>query len=123
MLAKIHDASSDGSKGRHRPSEYSGAVKTPIVTIRGSGANRHVICRTHEPRVANGHPRVALADERLFEKERKARLSVALHGMRYNLADIHKTLRISPAMAAGIEDKLWPVADIVAMTDTALKSN
>jgi len=50
-------------------------------------------------------------------------LSVALHGMRYNLADIHKTLRISPAMAAGIEDKLWRVADIVAMTDTALKSN
>lgn len=53
----------------------------------------------------------------------KHALSVALHGMRYNLADIHKTLRISPAMAAAIEDKLWPVADIVAMTDTALKSN
>ena len=43
--------------------------------------------------------------------------------MRYNLADIHKTLRVSPAMAADIEDKLWPIADIVAMTDTALKSN
>jgi len=49
----------------------------------------------------------------------KHALSVALHGMRYNFADIYKTPRISPAMAAGIEDKLWPVADIVAMTDTA----
>jgi hypothetical protein len=114
---KIHGASLDSSNRRHRPSECTDAVKMPIVTIRGPGANRHVICRTHEPRVANGPPRLDLADERLFQNlSRVAR-------MRYNLADIHKTLRISPAMAAGIEDKLWPVADIVAMTDTALKSN
>lgn len=44
----------------------------------------------------------------------KHALSVALHGMRYNLADIHKMLRISPAMAAGKKisfgrlQTLWP---------------
>jgi hypothetical protein len=43
MLAKIHGASLDSSKRRHRPSECTDAVKMPIVTIRGSGANRHVI--------------------------------------------------------------------------------
>jgi hypothetical protein len=53
----------------------------------------------------------------------KCAFSIALHGMRCSFADIHKTLRISPTMTAGIEDKLWPVADIVALAYTALKSN
>ncbi|MGH6850614.1 MAG: hypothetical protein ACREDD_09250 [Methylocella sp.] len=52
----------------------------------------------------------------------KHALSVALHSMRYKFADIHKTLRIGPGMAAGIADKLWPVADIVARIDTTGES-
>ncbi len=39
----------------------------------------------------------------------KHALSVALHCMHNNFADTHKTLRIGPAMAASIFDKLWPV--------------
>jgi hypothetical protein len=50
-------------------------------------------------------------------------LSVALHYMHYNFARIHKTLRISPAMAAGVTDKLWSIADIVTMIDATEKSN
>jgi hypothetical protein len=30
---------------------------------------------------------------------------------------IHKTLRVTPAMAAGITDKLWTLEDIVALMD------
>jgi len=57
------------------------------------------------------------------KKIEKHALSVALHYMHYNFARIHKTLRISPAMAAGVADKLWSVADIVAMIDAGEKSN
>jgi len=35
--------------------------------------------------------------------------------MYYNFVKIHTKLRISPAMAAGISDRLWEVADIVAL--------
>ena len=35
----------------------------------------------------------------------------------YNFCRIHKTLRVTPAMAAGITDKLWTLADIVALMD------
>ena len=45
-------------------------------------------------------------------------LSVALHYMHYNFARIHKTLRVTPAMAAGVTDKLWSVGDIVDMLET-----
>ena len=38
--------------------------------------------------------------------------SVAIHMMHYNFARIHKTLRIAPAMAAGVSDRLWSLEDI-----------
>ena len=46
-------------------------------------------------------------------------LSVALHYMHYNFCRIHKTLRVTPAMAAGVLDHVWSVADIVSMIDAA----
>ena len=41
--------------------------------------------------------------------------SVALFAMYYNFVRIHKTLRVTPAMAAGIADKLWSMEDVVAL--------
>jgi len=43
--------------------------------------------------------------------------AVALHMMHYNFARIHQTLRVTPAMAAGVTDRLWEIADIVALLD------
>lgn len=41
--------------------------------------------------------------------------SIALYFMYYNFVRIHKTLRTTPAMAAGVTTKLWDIADIVAL--------
>ena len=41
--------------------------------------------------------------------------AVALHYMHYNFARIHKTLRTTPAQAAGITDRLWDIANIVQL--------
>jgi transposase InsO family protein len=43
--------------------------------------------------------------------------AVALHFMYYNFVRIHQTLKVTPAMAAGVTDKLWEVSDIVAMLE------
>jgi IS1 family transposase len=43
--------------------------------------------------------------------------SVALFYMHYNFARIHKTLRVTPAMEAGIAQSVWSIADIVALAD------
>jgi hypothetical protein len=45
--------------------------------------------------------------------------SVALMMTYYNFVRIHKTLRVTPAMAAGVTDRLWEVSDIVALMDAA----
>jgi hypothetical protein len=39
--------------------------------------------------------------------------ALALHFMYYNFCRIHQTLRITPAMKAGITDRLWEIDDIL----------
>ena len=41
--------------------------------------------------------------------------SVALHFMYYNFCRIHQTLRVTPAMEAGISDHVWSVEEIIAL--------
>lgn len=43
--------------------------------------------------------------------------ALALYFVFYNFARIHKTLKVSPAMAAGVTDRLWSMEDIVALID------
>lgn len=47
--------------------------------------------------------------------------AVALHFMHYNFARIHKTLRVTPAMAAGVADHVWGLDEIVGLLDAADK--
>ncbi len=42
---------------------------------------------------------------------------VALHFMHYNFGRVHKTLRITPAMAAGISDHVWSLEEIAMLAD------
>ncbi len=43
--------------------------------------------------------------------------AISLHYMYYNFVRIHKTLRVTPAMAAGVTKHLWEIEDIVALLD------
>jgi hypothetical protein len=43
--------------------------------------------------------------------------SVAIHFMHYNFVSIHETLRITPAMAAGVTPKLWSLTDMVRVIE------
>jgi hypothetical protein len=42
---------------------------------------------------------------------------VALYFMYYNFGRVHQTLRVTPAMAAGTANHVWPVEEIVALLD------
>jgi IS1 family transposase len=41
--------------------------------------------------------------------------AIALHYMYYNFVRIHRSLRCTPAMAAGVTSRLWEISDIVAL--------
>jgi hypothetical protein len=43
---------------------------------------------------------------------------VAIYAVHYDFARIHKTLRITPSMAAGLSDHVWSLEEIVMMADS-----
>ena len=45
--------------------------------------------------------------------------AIALHFAYYNFVRVHKTLRVTPAMAAGVTDRLWEMADLVQLVEGA----
>ena len=64
-------------------------------------------------------PRFTRLTNAFSKKLENHALSVALHYMHYNFCRIHKTLRITPAMAAGVTDHVWSIADIVSIIEAA----
>lgn len=43
--------------------------------------------------------------------------AIALHFMHYNFGRVHQTLRVTPAMEAGIADHVWSIEEIVGLLD------
>jgi hypothetical protein len=55
-----------------------------------------------------------------FSKKAEAHYRmVCLYAVWYNFVKMHKTLRCTTAMAAGLSQTLWSMADIVALIDAA----
>lgn len=52
------------------------------------------------------------------KKVENHRAAVSLHFAHYNFVRMHKTLRMAPAMAAGVEKRLWSLEELVETTST-----
>ncbi|KAA3441674.1 IS1 family transposase [Mesorhizobium sp. SARCC-RB16n] len=116
-LVKVYGTSPDSAKGRYGPAECTGARKE---TIEGNPDPKHVSTSFAERQnlTMRMHMRRFTRLTNGFSKKVEAHANaVALHFMYYNFVRIHKTLRATPAMAAGVTDKLWEIADIVALIE------
>jgi IS1 family transposase len=112
MLVKLYGPAIGGER-RYSPAECMGAIKTPIqgnpdpAHISTSYAERNNLnVRMHSRRMT----RLTNAFSKKMENHAHA---MALHFLYYNFVRIHKTLKVPPAMAAGVTDRLWEVPDIV----------
>src|SRR6266567_56477 len=113
MLVKIYGAAPDAFKGRYSPAECLGAVKT---RIEGNPDPKHVSTSFAERQNLNlrMHTRRFTRLTNAFSKKVENHAhSVALFAMYYNFIRIHKTLRTTPAMAAGVTKRLWEIGDVV----------
>lgn len=120
MLVKLYGESHDtGPERKYSPAECIGIRKRPIM----------------------GNPDMALVSTSLVEKhnqtmrqhmKRFGRLTaahskklanhchmVALYAVWYNFVRINSAVKMSPAMSAGIADRLWEISDIVNLIEAA----
>ncbi len=115
-----------GMKGLGREAEvrYSPAICTGAVSKRRIGRPdpKHVSTSYVERQnlTMRMHMRRFTRLTNAFSKKIDAHANaVALHFAYYNFVRIHKTLRMTPAMAAGVTDRLWDVSDLVALVEAA----
>lgn len=117
MLIKLYGASPDSAKGRYSPAECTDARKE---WIEGNPDIKHVSTSFAERQnlTMRMHMRRFTRLTNGFSKKVEAHANaVALHFMYYNFGRIHATLRLTPAMAAGVTGKLWEFGDIVALIE------
>jgi IS1 family transposase len=116
MLIKLYGPSPDGQR-RYSPAECIGAVKT---RIEGNPDPAHVSTSFAERQnltMRMSIRRFTRLTNAFSKKIENHAHSVALHYMHYNFCRIHKTLRVTPAMAAGVTDRLWSIGDMVGVLE------
>lgn len=117
MLVKLYGASSDSAKGRYSPAECIGARKDRIegkpdmAHVSTSYSERaNLTMRMHNRRFT----RLTNAFSKKFENHAHM---VAIYAVWYNWLRIHKTLRVTPAMAAGLSKTVMDWSEIVEAMD------
>jgi IS1 family transposase len=112
QLVKLYGESPDAEK-RYSPAVCIGAHKNPIE---GNPDPKYISTSYAERQNLNVrmHTRRFTRLTNAFSKKVENHAhSVALFAMYYNFVRIHKTLRTTPAMAAGVTSRLWEIGDIV----------
>jgi IS1 family transposase len=117
MLVKVYESMPSGEQRKYSPVEYIG---TEVKRISGNPDKKYISTSFVErqnltmrmsmrrfTRLTNGFSKKV---ENLF-------YSVAIHFMYYNFCRIHKSLRVTPAMEAGITDHVWSLEEIIRLVN------
>jgi hypothetical protein len=115
QFVKLYGVAPESAKGRYSPAECTGVIKTRVS---GDPDMKHVSTSYAERNNLNirMHSRRMTRLTNAFSKKMENHAhAMALHFLYYSLVRIHKTLKVTPAMAAGVTDRLWEVADMVGV--------
>lgn len=113
MLVKIY-GSDTTDNSRYSPPEVLECRPIPIT---GKPYPKHISTSFVERQnltMRMGMRRFTRLTNAFSKKVENHAAMVAIHFMHYNFARIHKTLRVTPAMAAGLADHVWSLEEIVA---------
>jgi IS1 family transposase len=119
MLVKLYGAASDVTKGRYSPAECTGIRKT---RIEGSPDPKHIstsYAERHNLNMRMQMRRFTRLTTGYSKKIENHIHMVALYTVWYNWIRTHKAPRVTPAMAAGLTDKLVDMSDVARLIDDA----
>ena len=116
MLHKLYGADPEPDK-RYSPAKCIGVTHQPIM---GDPDPDHVSTSIVERQNLNmrmSMRRFTRLTNAFSKKVENLAHAVSLHFMYYNFARIHRSLRVTPAMEAGVSEHLWSVEEIAALLD------
>jgi IS1 family transposase len=114
MLVKIYGASGE-NETRYSPARCLGGIPTPVT---GDPDPKHVSTSYVERQnltMRMSMRRFTRLTNGFSKKIEMHANAVALHYAYYNFAKIHQTLRVTPAMEAGVADHVWSIDEIVGL--------
>jgi IS1 family transposase len=114
QLVKIYGAERPG-EARYSPAVCTGAKPSPII---GNPDRAHISTSFVERQnltMRMSMRRFTRLTNAFSKKIENHAAMVALHLMHYNFCRVHQTLRVTPAMEAGLADHVWELEELVAL--------
>ncbi len=117
QLVKLYGNRIENGEIRYSPAKFTGSIKQ---TINGdpdpSGVSTSYVERQNLTMRMSMRRFTRLTNA--FSKKLQNHFhALSLYFVYYNFVRIHKTLRVSPAMAAGLTNRLWGMGDILSLVD------
>lgn len=116
QLVKVYGSAPEGEK-RYSPAECTGAIKHKV---QGNPDPKHISTSYSERLNLNirmGNRRMTRLTNAFSKKAENHAHMMSLYFMHYNFVRIHQTLKVTPAMAAGVTSKLWEMSDMVRVLE------
>jgi IS1 family transposase len=120
MLVKVYGADRVESEARYSPAGYIGCHS---VRIAGRPDPEHISTSYVERQnltMRMQMRRFTRLTNAFSKKIENHAAAIALHFMHYNFCRVHQTLRVTPAMEAGIANHVWTIGELVALKGTQI---
>jgi hypothetical protein len=115
MIVKLYGVTEDEANRRYSPAKCIGFEKHVVA----GNPDQNLISTSYIERqnltMRMSMRRFTRLTNGFSKKIENHMHAIALHYMHYNFCRIHKSLRCSPAMAAGVSNTLWSIEDIVGL--------
>jgi IS1 family transposase len=117
QLQKIYGAPTDADQRRYSPATCIGS---DMKVVSGNPDPKHVstsYVERHNLTMRMSMRRFTRLTNAFSKKIENHAAMVAIHAVHYNFARIHKTLRITPSMAAGLSEHVWSLEEIALLAN------
>lgn len=118
LIKKYGNEGGSSPERRYSPAVCVGIEKDPII---GSPDAKHISTSFVERQnltMRMNMRRFTRLTNGFSKKIENHACAVALHAMYYNFIRLHQTIKTTPAMAAGVTDRLWEMTDLVEMIES-----
>lgn len=120
-ITKLYRNPPEGDERRYSPGECCGVKKDDV---KGYPDAKHISTSYIERQnltMRMSMRRFTRLTNGFSKKIENHACAVALHYMHYNFCRIHKSLRVTPAMEAGVTDHVWSIEELAGLLDAVGK--